>query len=78
LTPDPSQETSVGKDLLLFGVVGGLAAVAFWVIVAYLLRHALVRLSAACGRGWDRAADFGGNVLAAMEARNWAPAGAGA
>jgi hypothetical protein len=64
----------MGKDLLVFGLVG----VLFWLAVAVLVRHALVRLSAACGRGWDRAADFGGNVLAALEARNWAPAGAGA
>lgn len=68
----------MGKDLLVFGVVGGLAAVLFWLAIANLLRHAAARLSAACGRGWDRAADFGGNVLAALEARNWAPAGAGA
>jgi len=63
----------VGKDLLVFGVVGGLAAVLFWVAVAFALRHAFLYLSAACAMGWDRAVDFGGNVLAALEARNWEP-----
>lgn len=64
--------------MLKLAVIGGAVLLAVFAAYAVALWHTwrgVLRLSAACGRGWGRACEvgggFAGRVAEAMERRRW-------